>query len=278
MIKKTIISALVFFIAYNLFLGLLHPAVGPGQHQWQKNVILIQDYADNHQGDPVLIVGTSLSARLYNNMLPDGYYNLSLSGGSLLDGLSAIKQSAKKPKYLLIETNNFYTNPSKEITDGVFDPKMVLLRKYLPSFKEEYQPANLLEPLLGKMEGAEKQPSAEISKVFLTQRIKDYQVVPDSETINRNLKLLKDYISEFEAHGIKVILYEIPINCELLKTPKYLIPKEKLMAELPVSKYHWMPMPDCSSYKYSDGSHMEYESAGVFLKWFLLEFGRVKNM
>src|SRR2546421_7447687 len=108
MIKKTIVSALIFFVAYNMYLSLAHPEPGTGQHQWQKNIILIQNYADKYQGSPVVIVGTSLSARLYNDMLPTGFYNLGLAGGSIFDGLEVIRQSRKKPKYLLIETNIFY--------------------------------------------------------------------------------------------------------------------------------------------------------------------------
>jgi hypothetical protein len=281
MIKKTIISAFLFFVAYNLFLAFGHPYPGPGQHQWQKNIILMQDYADYHTNDPVVIVGTSLSARLYNYMLPQGYYNLALAGGSIFEGLAAVKLSPKKPKYLLIETNIFYKDPDKEAMTGIFDPTMVTLRKWVPSFREANQPVNLLTPYFSKKGVADKPEkagnNAAIAAMLINQRIKEYQVVPKDESMNRNTKLLQEYIIWFEGRGVKVILYEIPMNCKLLETPRYMVPKQKITELLPPARYTWMPMADCKAYQYSDGSHMEYESAADFVKWFVGAFENVKQ-
>ncbi len=249
---------------------------GTGQHQWQKNRILIEDYADYHQGAPVVIVGTSLSARLYPSLLPSGYYNLALAGESIFDGLHIVQQSTHKPKTILIETNIFYKAPDEGLDEGIFDPKMIFLRKYLPSFREENQPANLLPPLLGnkanKGENLIQNPKdSGILNALLRQKISDYQQVPDSAIMSKNLILLKKYITEFQAEGIHVILYEIPVNCKLYATPRYKIPEQRLFQAFPANNYHWMPMPDCSAYVYADGEHLALQSSVKFVDWFVGE-------
>jgi hypothetical protein len=279
MIKKIIFAALLFFVGYNLYLYFVKPVAGPGQHQWQKNIILMQDYADFHQDDSVVIVGTSLSARLYNNLLPHGFYNLSLAGGSIYEGLAIVKENPRKPKYVLIESNLFDKEPDKEAISGIFDPFMQTLRKWIPSIREAYQPANLLTPYLGYV--AKEKPEKTIrdtgiTNMLLRQRIKQYQVVPDNAVMDKNLQLLKKYVTDLQSAGVKVIFYEIPENCELLKTPKYLIPKQKIINVFPANQYHWMPEPDCSLYQYSDGSHMAYESAGDFVNWFVKKFENLR--
>jgi hypothetical protein len=272
-IKKTIIAALGLFITYNLFLAIVKPEPGQGQHQWQKNIILMQDYADFHQDVPVVIVGTSLSARIYNYLLPKDYYNISLAGGSIFEGLSMVKQNPHKPKYVLIESNIFYREPNKEAIEGIFDPYRLKLRKWLPSTREAYQPANLLTPLIGnvgKNKKTEQKPGdTAIVGMLLKQRIKEYQEIPKQEQMDRNLALLKKYVHDLQSAGVKVIFYEIPINCALLNTPRYLIPKSIILKAFPPTEFSWMPEPDCKLYQYSDGEHMAYESSEDFVKWFV---------
>jgi len=274
-ILKTLIAALVLFVGYNLFLRYAHPVPGPGQQQWQKNTILMQDYVDYHQGDPVVIVGTSLSARLYNSILPKGYYNLSLAGGSIYEGLSVIMHTPKKPKYLFIESNIFYKYLDKDAIANVFDPFSEKLRKTIPSFREENQPANLITPLLSKTpKNPNTGPStadADIRNMLLKERIKEYQTVPANDDMTINLKLLKSYINGLQSQGIKVVLYEIPMNCALYATPRYAVPKKIITDALPASEYKWMEKADCAAYQYADGSHMELGSAGDFVKWFVGE-------
>jgi len=272
-IKKTIILSIVIFIAYNVLLLLKHPVTGPGQHQWQKNRILIEDYVDYHEGVPVVIVGTSLSARLYPSLLPSGYFNLALAGESIFDGLEIVKKSTKKPEYILVETNIFYKKPDKDLSEGVFNPMMLWIRKYIPSFREENQPANLLPPLIAKAGKGEavntNSADTAILNTLLKQKVADYQQVPDSVTMTENLKLLKDYIRDFQAKGIKVVLYEIPVNCKLYQTPRYLVPKQKLTAAFPDRYFQWLSMPDCSAYQYGDGEHLALESSVKFVDWFV---------
>jgi len=280
MIKKTLISAVILFLLYNLFLAFVKPTAGQGQHQWQKNRILIENYADHFQGCKVVIVGTSLSARLYNYLLPDSYYNLALAGESVFDGLNIVKQSAKKPKYVLIETNIYYKEPDKELGEGVFNPMMIQLRQWLPSFREENQPANLLGPLFTKAGRSDKSGQnmndTAIVNTLLRQRIKDNQVLPDTNMLNKSILTLKNDIKELQAEGVKVILYEIPIHCKLYTTTRYIVPKRKFMAAFPATQYTWLPDADCAAYQYSDGEHMNYESSGKFVDWFVNQL-RIMN-
>jgi len=279
MIKKTIIAAIALFIIYNVILVWAHPIAGPGQNQWQKNRITVEDYVDNFQGIPVVIAGTSLSARLYTSLLPTGYYNLALSGESIYDVLDIVKRCSKKPKYLLIESNFYYSKPDKTVSEGVFNPLMMPLRKWLPSFREENQPANLLMPLFNKGSAGKNNTSekldSNIQNKLLIGRIAEYQQVPDSNLITNGIGRLKKDIAELQSKGVKVILFEIPINCKLYNTPKYQVAEERLNKEFPSEKYQRMPMPDCRAYQYADGEHIAFQSAVKFADWFV---GELKKM
>ena len=279
MIRKTIIAAVIFFIIYNVILIWLRPFAGPGQNQWQKNRIAVEEYVDKYQGMKVVIVGTSLSGRLYPSLLPVGYYNLAMAGESSFDGLEIVKRCAKKPKYLLIESNFFYDKTDKELSEGVFNPLMMRLRKWAPSFREENQPANLLIPFLkiGSKANANTPDNMDssIQSKLLRQRIADYQQVPDSKDVTNGIERLKNDISELQSEGVKVILFEIPIHCKLYNTPKYLIPEKKLKDAFPADKYMWMPMPDCNAYQYADGEHISFQSSIKFADWFVGELHKL---
>ena len=278
MIRNTIIAAISLFIIYNVMLVWMHPTAGPGQNQWQKNRITVEDYVDNFQGIPVVIAGTSLSARLYTSLLPAGYYNLALSGQSVYDVLDIVKKCSKKPKYLLIESNFYYSKPDKTVSEGVFNPIIMPLRKWLPSFREENQPANLLTPLFKKTSGgnnvSENMDSA-IQNKLLRGRITEYQTVPDSNMISKGIERLKADIAELQSKGVKVILFEIPINCKLYGTPKYVIAEKHLDQAFPVEKYPRLPLADCGAYQYADGEHISFQSAVKFADWFV---GELKKM
>jgi hypothetical protein len=281
MIRKTIISALIFYLAYNLFLALGKPEPGPGQHQWQKNIILKQNYADNHLNDQVLIVGTSLTARIYNYMLPNGYYNLALGGGSIYQGLELIKQSPKKPKYILIESNLFYNDFKPENESEVFDPVMMKLRKNIPSFREENQPANIMTSLVNAIQKTSKQKYESTDpasrQLLLNEKMQEYNKPLNMDTVDHNLDLLKSYVNYFQAAGVKIIFYETPIHCELLNTVRYKTGRAKILAAFPPSSYVWLPHPDCSAYTYADGHHMVFSSAYDYSKWFLSQLKNLKE-
>src|SRR6185437_8314881 len=238
MIRKTIIAALVLFIVYNVVLGWMHPLAGPGQNQWQKNRIAVEDYVDNYQGIQVVIVGTSLSARLYPSLLPDGYYNLALSGQSILDGLQIVKQCKKKPKFLLVESNFYYFKLDQDITEGIFDPAMLYLRKWVPSFREENQPSNLLVPLVKKTQAnVSESMDTGVTNKLLRERVTQYLQLPDSNLVNHSVDLLKKDFAELRAEGVKIVLYDIPINCKLENLPGHIKPMKRFEKEFPFGQY-----------------------------------------
>src|ERR1051325_3608686 len=103
MIRKTLIAAASLFILWNIFLFLFAPKLYTGL--LQQNTIKAQEYLYERQGTPVVILGTSLSARISQDLIKDSVYNLSLMSGSILTGLEILKKCPRKPHLLLIESN-----------------------------------------------------------------------------------------------------------------------------------------------------------------------------
>ena len=277
MIKKIILTALLLFAAYNIFLYTVKPATGKGQHQWQSNVIQEQEYVYEYHDKPIVIVGSSLSARLNQAFLPDSFYNLSFSGGSVYTGLNIIKKQGSRPRIVLIEVNILHRPEDEAMTSSLFTPGMYSLRRVLPALREKYQPVNLLSPLLAKVSARKKAapadnvPDAATFQKVLDRQVEENKKLPDEEKLTKLLADLQDYVRELETRGCKVIFYEMPVHCQLDNSPAKQYIRKRTEALFPTSKYSWLNNADCKNYSYTDGVHMTYASAMQFSKRLIQE-------
>ena len=279
MIKKSLLIFLLLFAAYNLFLLIAKPAASKGQHQWQQNVIAAQEYVYHHQGAPVVIAGSSLSARMDKEMLPGTFHNISFSGGSIFTGLEILRHCEHKPKLVLIELNIILRDTDPAMTESIFRPVLYDLRKALPALEEKYQPLNILAPMLikpGKAK-ATKAPDKALYDTLIAKRIRDYNVLPDEKKLSANINKLKEYMNELREAGCRVVLYTMPIDCKLVSLPAYTTLMDHLRSSFPEGENIWLPNPDCSQYTYNDGEHLSYQGAESFSTWFVREAKRYEG-
>jgi hypothetical protein len=273
MIARTLIITLLLFLGYNFYLMFGHPNTGTGQHQWQKNVIEAQEYIYEHQGTENVLVGSSLTFRITNDMLPDNYYNLSLGGGSIFTGLEIIKRCERKPKVVFIETNIMIRPADEGLLMNLFRPVVKDMRHELPAFKEKNQPVNLLLPVFNKYSAKAvgvKPFDASAASIGLRMHLKNNSIVREGykDSLERGIGQLKSAIAELNKQGIKVVLFEMPVHCRLKSSPLVTYADIRIKESFPEREYNWLPEPDCTAYQYSDGEHLEYNSAKKFAGWF----------
>jgi len=146
MVKKSLVVSVFLFLVFNLLLFKLNFPANP-QHQWQNNIITAQEYIYNHNEIKYAIVGTSLSDRLDDKLLPKNCFNLAFGGQGAIDGLEIIKRSNARPEAVFIESNAIFKKPRKSFLDNLFMPVMYSLRNYLPALMEKNQPVCILRTL-----------------------------------------------------------------------------------------------------------------------------------
>ena len=163
MIKKALISALAIILIYSLSISLIRPNESMGHTQKQENIIAVQKYiyGKGRETDYV-IVGSSLGARLDHENLPQEYWNLSLRGKSIFEGLEIIKQSVEKPEIVMIEMNFIHRKGDQNFLNEIYKPIPFVLKKYFPILREEFQPVNLV---VNSIKGL-KDSLAEIGSLF----------------------------------------------------------------------------------------------------------------
>lgn len=255
MIKKSVISFLVFALAYAVLIAVF-PNRGIGTHQWQENQIRAHQFLYEQTTDTV-IVGTSLSARLLADSLPTVSF-CAFSACVAEDGLGLVLTKEKAPRYVLLETN-YFLRPSHGVlvkvnTQGI----MPLLRKYIPMLREQNAPASLMGYCC--MQGA-LAPKEEVDMKRLEENIAnrisddDTHLLTDIE-VEERLQVLMPLVRELEKRGTKIILFEMPLNEKLKHVASNEQTRQVIARLFPRDKYVYLPN-DTTRYLTNDGEHLE---------------------
>ncbi|MBC7888295.1 MAG: hypothetical protein H7Z13_10410 [Ferruginibacter sp.] len=276
MIKRIFVFAAVLFIVYSLFVIAVAPKWWTAsQHQWQANVINAQKfiYDDSDSLNHVLI-GSSLTTRLVMDSLPKTY-NLSFSGQGIYDGLNILAHKAKIPENIFIEMNLALREESKDFTSGLHTPILYYPKKMLVSLREDKQPIGvagaqisnkITDPAILNVKTffhlaapntvPEKEHKNELFNTMLQDQVKNYSELPEQELITQSFTTLKNYITELENKGGKIIFFEMPVNYQLNQLPKAKLIRATFYKYFPTPKYTYIPIPDGVKYQTTDGVHL----------------------
>lgn len=273
MIGKALIAFFGLFAAYT-GLMVVCPGINVSQNQNQTNYIKAEEYLYSaHTAHSITVVGTSLSARLIADSLP-GFYNLAFGGMSVIDGLTIVEHSTRKPRMLLIETNLFWKSGSARFLEPLFNPVNYYLKKYLLSFRSDKQPialatAGLIRATRGlkvrKAGASDRVTSKEIpfqQKVF-NERVAEYTKLPDSVAVSSGIEMLKTEIAALKKAGVEIVFIEMPINEELTRSTRHQYLSRAFRAAFPTSLYTYVPKRNWG-FKTTDGIHLTGREAQAF--------------
>jgi hypothetical protein len=304
MVKRSLIMALALLIAYNLFL-LFSEDTGKyfPQNITQDNAIKVQEYLFRENKPEKVIVGSSLAAKLNQDLLENSYYNLAFRGQSIYDGFEIILSKNELPSQILIEYNNFLRSP-QETNEDKHSLKYHLtfqLKKNLPSQREKNQPVNrvilfaynMLDNFKNKgiHDGKENTVEADVKIVkanakedlatndtvaadlsmvnIIDIERKSCSDIPSDSVVNDKIKLLKHYVSLFESKGIRITFFEMPIDPQLsdLERPQFI--RNTIRKYFPPDTYEFIKPDDYSRYLTKDGIHLVDESAAQFTSYLM---------
>lgn len=275
MVRKTLLLAGLLFVMYSVFVAFLAPTWwSASQHQWQDNVVKAQKFIYNERDSyENVIVGSSLSARLVMDSIPNTY-NLSFGGQSIFDGLNILTHSTQLPKTVFIEMNFVDRAEDKTFTSSLYSV-LFYPKKALVSLRDDKQPIGIIGSkmsyrLIGKLIApiksflgltSETNSSADFFSKMLQMQKNGYSQLPNDSLINESFNNLSRYVSDLEKKKVEVVFFEMPVNSELVDLPAARVKREVFYKRFPGSRYKYIPMPESEKYVTTDGVHLNEQEA-----------------
>lgn len=274
-IVKSAVFCLIAFALYTALIIITKPNVTVMLNQWQGNMVAAQDYIYDNPDRPVVIVGSSLAAKMDMEYLGPDYWNLAFAGGSVSTGLEIIARSGARPKIICIEANIFRDTDEKMIAD-LFTPLVWKWKKYIPSLRLKYQPftiaynlVNRLFKTKSRLENAHQVDPAFFQKMLDSYR-EQYSKAPDEREVSRRIGVIRGQVERLSARNARFLFFETPIHPGLADSVQSSYVRKRLMEAFPPGAYTWLPRPDDAKYRTTDGIHLTdgsvYEFARVFQK------------
>lgn len=214
--KNIFLPVLILLVSYDVFLRYgIKPEHIITQNMWQDNQYIVENYINNFSEVPVVMVGSSLAARLKIQGSDNCIYNLSLGGDSALTGLNIITKSNRKPKLVLIEINVPQRGSNSELVDRSFSK----LAKISPIFYTQNIPINLFTSVIKKGVADEPKVNDVLFRNMFALQQKDYgQLMPEAKLVNQ-LHVYKKFVEMLQNGGTQVVFFEMPVEPSLEKSP-----------------------------------------------------------
>lgn len=270
MIRRSLLVLAILVVGYAVYIKFGKPELNTVQHQASGNRISAERYIFGpDQPDATVIVGSSLSFRIALDSLPPHTNNLSFGGLTVYDGLELVRQSGKRPKRVLVETNMIYKDPDRAFLDAVFQPGLFQLRKAAPILREENQPSGVLVGYVKRsMKDGEVSPDALADSMAMSENLLNtnrgiFAKVPADSTQQRYIALLQREVHALEANGAEVIFVEIPISEELMASPLARRTREVIQERFPGHTFLRGP----GTWRTTDGLHLQWHNAQRYSGW-----------
>lgn len=273
--KKVLIGFMAIVVLYYLLVTYIQNPFTPVRTLWQENIVVADGAFSLDTSPEIIIVGSSLSFRLKNELLPYNYYNLALSGMAAVDGLELIKRFELEPKVIIIEVNHLERPPADYFYEN-YSCLSTNLKKYCFLFREENNPlTNYIIPLVSKMgrllltgrweiysiSKVSKGENIEAYKKRFDQAVCEFSTSPDVSAYNKNISNLERYVDFFQSRGVKIVFFEMPMDPVL--TESKLLSVNKQTAE---DLSSLVECENADMYQTTDGKHLTQGSILAFIK------------
>jgi hypothetical protein len=286
MIKKSFIICFVLCAGYAIIINYIHPAWSTSQSLWQYNKIKAEEFLYKLNRIDNVIVGSSLSTRIIAEELPDDFYNLSFGGQSIYDGLEIVKNSKNTVKRIFVETNMVFRENNKEFLNTIFNPVLFYSKAKVPILRSENQPigvignyryVNELFWIISKdiraiekkllLQNKNSSVAAENRNDFTINLLKEQNSSwPNEGKVMKFVKLLSEYILSIEKNNTQVIFFEMPIDQRLCGMERFAAVRKIIKTHF--KNHVFIPQPECTEYRTTDGWHLDKESALKYTKYF----------
>ncbi len=281
-VVQSFVLCCTLMIGYQAFIfaGLIPPS--KGIHQAQANMINAENYIYKQSvNTEMVMVGSSLTATLDEELMGSNVVNLSMRGGCTQTGLEVVKEQSSPPKILLVEINEtIQREMDRDLIDSLYNPFLYFLRMNFPIFRQEYRPVSTFVYALKQWSKGNRQSGQSTDSPLREaqiQRVKVQWAMPLSdekkELIIEQAKIIQNQLSEISSNGSRIILFNMPGEPELDNTVQKKQVRELMEKLFPSDRFEWLSNPQ-RSWKTSDGLHLTADYAqeyALYLKKQLLD-------
>lgn len=266
---------LVFLFVMTLYHTLVVSGVLPsseGLSIQQSNIIKVEQYAYSQSPYEILVAGSSRTAKIEADYFgKERVANVGIRGGSSQTGLELVKRSHSKPSILLLEANGtLIQGVNRELIEAAYHPILYFIRLYFPMFRQEYQPVAVAIEIIKNWKGitAEKIENQRVNELRRNPQMREKRLKQAIEQrreglnekqknkLTRVAQNLKKQIVKLEKQGVRVILFDVPGDPLVDRTPERKQEKELMRKLFPPETYEWLPEHPSRDWMTTDGVHL----------------------
>ncbi len=249
----TVVSILVI---YHLLIVNHALPIGQPVQFGNNRIARIRTYAIAPKGMySVVFVGSSWLQGIQGPQLPKNWFNLCVGGGSALEGCNVILKTGSFPRMLVVEASErLYEIPKTDPVAEALSPWSIALMRLSPIFDLNYQPSSVFFECLGSNWVWPLHINEKARRAFVNSRRFRQPSNRELNSLQSAAKALRTKLLKIKAHGVSIIILEIPRDKDLQDTKYVAAINKALMKELPEPQFYWY-RPEKHSWRTIDGAH-----------------------
>lgn len=262
MITRMLITAAVLIAAYAAGINAVPPDLlrrGFGQ---KDNPVKVENVLYREAAPTVMLVGSSIAALLYSDMLPADWGNLSIGAGSSLTGLEIIERSKLKPRAVIVEVNMLMRSTDEDLLKIVYAEPIHSIRNSLPVFRLQNHPTTLLFSLIerGKGDGVNLRNDTKY-RLGISYHADAFHNPLPRPVMRSRIEALKQLVRSLGRRGIAFYFVRYPLDPQIAEMPQVVDVLKAVRASFASAHSKWIEVPPDSEFTTTDGIHLETSGA-----------------
>jgi hypothetical protein len=295
-IKKSIVTAVGMLVAYHFILPHLSHRFYQILGMRRSNYLRAQQYVFDTPSETNVVIGSSLSANLSDQILGPSYYKLTFPGGSILTGLEMVRRAHKRPTVVLIETDVLVRNADEELLHDLFSPWLLALRRCSPTFREQGRPSNFIGgfaeacvrkscQLTFRVFASDQavpmtsSPSGQVDPAMFERLLRiareESQHPPSVAQMTPIIDRLREHVQALTTEGLMCVFFELPSDSSLVNMPLQTAQRKMMEDSFPRAEFNWVTFHANHYYHTSDGVHLVRADADLVTERLVHEVNRL---
>lgn len=268
--RGIVVTAVAIVAAYCAFIEIVRPKILIYPDQNFANIARAEHARLSRASVDTVLIGSSLAARLPEDLWPAGFENLSLGGHAPLVGLDILTSSVRTPRLVVIEINWIVR---ATVFKGLNELDQSLLKPFRPwlrGLRVAYQPNNLLLTSAARLTSDRNPETACMAldknapKRSGGQAGPRIELAPPSFTETQTVRALtrvEKAIQSLQERGVSIAFVEFPVSAGMANSDYAVTLRQRITHRFPT-----IPLLqfDPSAYSTTDGLHLTPDSARRF--------------
>jgi hypothetical protein len=210
----------------------------------------------------IVLVGSSMTFRLYEGYFRTPLRNLAISGGSSLTGLAIIANYQSLPRLILVETN-IMSRPADAALVAQFGKNDSEQFKWFRPVRAAISAIYYRLKYKSEAENVERLPKLEPADYNISASVADTKGEFNKDQLDNDMasstEEMKRLVAGLKSRGCKIIFYELPFPGGLGET--HFATKARTLTRAAFQKDKWLTIGPVDQLRWVDAAHMDERSA-----------------